>query len=24
PQYRPCNDQILRIFLQGLQLKHKK
>lgn len=23
-QYRPCNDQILRNFLHGLQLKHKK
>lgn len=24
PQYRPCNDQILRNFLAGLQLKHRK
>lgn len=24
PQYRPCNDQLLRNFLQGLQIKYKK
>lgn len=24
PQYRPCNDQILRNFLYGLQIKNKK
>ncbi len=23
PQYRPCQDQILRNFLQGLQTKHR-
>jgi len=22
-QYRPCNDQMLRVFLQGLQKKYK-
>jgi len=24
PQYRPCNDQILRNFVYGLQIKNKK
>lgn len=24
PQYRPCKDQILRNFLQGIQLKYRK
>lgn len=24
PQYRPCNDQILRNFIYGLQIKNKK
>jgi uncharacterized protein YehS (DUF1456 family) len=23
PQYRPCKDQVLRNFLQGIQLKHR-